>query len=234
LSLLESEADPSPAAQERVALLGFDPACRYRAAIVLVPEEIPLGREGFLRRDAVAQNVRTFLKADGAGQLVSMVLDRVPVLVPESLNLDALLRSLGDESLSIVAGRAYAGAAGVRASYREAVSLVSYSNRKAVCNFDDVLVPRVIGGDRDARRTFVDDVLVPLRSQRGGEALAEAVLGLARHGFRMRETADTLNIHPNTLRYRLNRASEVLGVRFDDPDVRFELQLAARIVEFDR
>lgn len=233
LSLLESDNDPAPAALERVQLLGFDLTCRYRAAIVILPEEVPLGRAGMLRRDRVAGQLRSFLKSHGAGQLVSVVLDKVPVLVPEAISLDALLDTLDDESLSIVAGRAYAGAAGARASYREALSLVDYHNRKRTCNFDDVLVPRVIGGDPEARKTFVDDVLLPLLSQRGGKALAQAVLELARRGFRMRETADALRIHPNTLRYRLNRASEVLGVRFDDPDVRFELQLAARIVEFD-
>jgi DNA-binding PucR family transcriptional regulator len=58
-----------------------------------------------------------------------------------------------------------------------------------------------------------------------------AVLELARSGFRMRDTAETLGIHPNTLRYRLARASEALGQRFDDEDVRFNLQLAARLLD---
>ena len=102
-----------------------------------------------------------------------------------------------------------------------------------MCTFDDVLVPRVIRGDADARRTFVTDLLTPLLSQRGGRALAAAILGLARNGFRMKETAAALGIHTNTLRYRLNRASEALGLRFDDPEVRFELQLAGRLFEFE-
>jgi purine catabolism regulator len=233
LSLLESESDPTPAAQERVRLLGFDPERAYRVAIVLLPEEMPLGREGFLRRDRVAQRAREFLKRYGAQRLVSAVLNRVPLLLPEGVTLDAILGALNDGSLTIVAGRTYRGTAGARRSYREALSLIGHRNRKAACNFDDVLVPRVIGGDAEARRTFMHDLLVPLLSQRGGTGLAQAVLGLARSGFRMRETAHALGIHPNTLRYRLNRAAEILGLRFDEPETRFALQLVARLLEFD-
>lgn len=233
LSLLESENDTAPAAAERARLLGFDPARAYRAAIVLLPEDMPLGREGFLRRDRLAQRAREVLKRSGAEQLVSVVLNRVPILLPENVSLDAMLAGLNDESLSIVAGRAYRGAAGARRSYREALSLIHHRNRKAACNFDDVLVPRVISGDVEARRTFLNDLLAPLLSRRGGKALADAVLGLARNGFRMRETAHALGIHPNTLRYRLNRAAEILDLRLDQADVRFSLQLAARLLEFD-
>jgi purine catabolism regulator len=233
LSLLESESDPTPAAQERVRLLGFDPDRAYRVAIVLLPEEMPLGREGFLRRDRVAQRAREILKDCGAEQLVSVALNRVPLLLPEKLTLEAVLAAFRDDSLSIVAGRAYLGVAGARRSYREAVSLIRHRNRKPACSFDDVLVPRVISGDAEARRTFMNDLLVPLLSQRGGNALAGAVLGLARSGFRMGEAARTLGIHQNTLRYRLNRAAEVLDLQFDEPEVRFALQLAARLLEFE-
>ena len=46
----------------------------------------------------------------------------------------------------------------------------------------------------------------------------------------VRAAADDLHIHPNTLRYRIRRASEILGMSLDDPDVRLllEIQLLAR------
>ena len=94
-------------------------------------------------------------------------------------------------------------------------------------------VSRVISGDEEARRTFVDDLLGPLRAQRAGGALVAAVLELARSGFRMRETAMALGIHPNTLRYRLARAGEILKIRSDDPEARFQLQLVARLLDID-
>ncbi|HZY99350.1 MAG TPA: PucR family transcriptional regulator ligand-binding domain-containing protein, partial [Candidatus Baltobacteraceae bacterium] len=199
LSLLESDGELTPAALERVRLLGFDPEKTYRAAIAVLPEEMPLGREGFLRRDGVASRVREALRTYGADQLVSVVLDRVPFLAPEQVDAGALAAAL-DPEVSVVTGRAHRGVEGARASYREALSLLRYRKRPRVCAFDDVLVPRVIGGDLEARRTFIDDLLTPLLEQRGGKNLADAVLALARNGFAMRETANALGIHTNTLR----------------------------------
>jgi purine catabolism regulator len=238
LALLESEEDaldgPESASRlERVRLLGFDPTKRYRVGIVVVPEAESFAREGIARRDRVAECVREALKRNGAGALVSAVLNRVPFLLPEAASLEAVVSACRDARLSFVAGRAYSGAAGVRRSYREALSLLRYRNRPAVCRFDDVLVPRVIGGDRDARRTFVEDRIGPLLAQRGGSGLVAALVAFARSGFRLREGASALGIHANTLRYRLNRISETLGLQLGEPDVRFELQLLVRILELD-
>jgi purine catabolism regulator len=233
LSLLESEPNQTASEEERVRLLGFDPETEYRAAIVVLPEELPLDRDGYLRRDRIAQRVREALRANGGEQLVSVSANRVPFLLPDGIEIGAIVRSFGDNNLSVVVGRPRRGVAGARKSYREALSLIRYRNRGLVCEFDDVMVPRVISGDDEARRTFVDDLLGPLRAQRAGTALVAAVLELARSGFRMRETATALGIHPNTLRYRLARAGEILKVRFDDPEVRFQLQLVARLLEID-
>ncbi len=231
LSLLESDREPSASAEERVRLLGFDPQRSYRAAILLLPEETPLGRESFLRRDALAGRVRELLSRTGAAELVSVMLDRVPFLVPEEFALADVLAALGEEDLALVAGRAHRGTQGARRSYREAISLIGYRNRARLCEYDRVLVPRVIAGDAEARKAFLERLLEPLLQQRGGKALAGAVLEFARAGFRMREASERLGIHANTLRYRLARAADALGLRFDDTEVRFELQLAARLLE---
>jgi DNA-binding PucR family transcriptional regulator len=37
-----------------------------------------------------------------------------------------------------------------------------------------------------------------------------------------------MQVHPQTARYRIARLREVLGDQLDDPDARFELQLALR------
>jgi DNA-binding PucR family transcriptional regulator len=41
----------------------------------------------------------------------------------------------------------------------------------------------------------------------------------------VRAAADDLHIHPNTLRYRVRRAEEILGMSLDDPDSRLLLQI---------
>jgi DNA-binding PucR family transcriptional regulator len=40
--------------------------------------------------------------------------------------------------------------------------------------------------------------------------------------------AKALHVHPQTVRYRLARLRELFGARLDDPDARFELELALR------
>jgi len=47
----------------------------------------------------------------------------------------------------------------------------------------------------------------------------------------LKPAAAALGIHINTLRYRLARIEELLGVRLDDVDARFLLELAVRLVE---
>jgi sugar diacid utilization regulator len=40
--------------------------------------------------------------------------------------------------------------------------------------------------------------------------------------------AETLHVHPQTVRYRVGQLRELFGERLEDPDSRFELQLAVR------
>ncbi len=40
--------------------------------------------------------------------------------------------------------------------------------------------------------------------------------------------AAEMNVHPQTARYRAARLRELLGDQLDDPDARFELELALR------
>lgn len=51
---------------------------------------------------------------------------------------------------------------------------------------------------------------------------------LERQG-RIDETARALEIHPQTVRYRLGQLREVFGTALDDADARFELELALRV-----
>jgi hypothetical protein len=46
---------------------------------------------------------------------------------------------------------------------------------------------------------------------------------------RVDETARALEVHPQTVRYRLNQLREAFGSALDDPEARFELALALRV-----
>ena len=51
---------------------------------------------------------------------------------------------------------------------------------------------------------------------------------MAAHRGRTEAVAKALHVHPQTVRYRLARLRELFGPRLDDPDARFELELALR------
>ncbi len=231
LSLLEAETDDAQAV-ERARLLGFDPDGRHRVGIAVIPEPLPLSRDAFLRRERVGAMLRARLEAAGARPLLTAQLNHVAFLVPDGIPLAGVVHGLGEEGVGVVLGRAYRGTHGARRSYREAQSLLNYRKDAAILTFEEALVPRVLMGDASARDSFIDELFGSLKARKGGATLREALLALARTGFNFKETAVQLTIHPNTLRYRLTNAAETTHLDLEDPEVRFRLQLAVRLLEF--
>lgn len=72
--------------------------------------------------------------------------------------------------------------------------------------------------------------LAPLRdlTERGRERMHETALAYVRHHGNAVAMAAELHVHPQTARYRIARLRELLGETLDDPDARFELELALR------
>ncbi len=58
--------------------------------------------------------------------------------------------------------------------------------------------------------------------------LEATLLAWLRHAGGVPAAAAELGVHPQTVRYRLGRLRELLGGALDDPDARFELELALR------
>jgi purine catabolism regulator len=229
LSLLEAPG-ASPRTLERALLLGFDPEVAYRVAIAVLEEPLPLGRDGVLRREALTERLRRALVACGVQRpMLGASLNRIPFLVPENVALEEIADAIDDPGVRIVAGQPHTGTGGVSAGYGEAQFLIEFGGSERVLRYEDVLVPRVLLGDAAARDAFLKSFFAPLEGRRGGAALREALLSYAHEGFAFRKTADALGIHPNTLRYRLERASEAIGIALDDAETRFRLQLAARL-----
>ena len=81
-------------------------------------------------------------------------------------------------------------------------------------------------------REFVEEWLGPLQRQeaqgRASAPLVATVEALAGASWSPRAAARRLNVHVNTLLYRLQRVRELTGRDLDDPDVRLALTLALR------
>jgi DNA-binding PucR family transcriptional regulator len=81
---------------------------------------------------------------------------------------------------------------------------------------------------------LVRDRLAPLDALGPGPRarLAETLEAWLAEQGRPQAVAARLDVHPQTVRYRLGRLRQVLGPALDDPDARFELDLALRTRAF--
>ena len=77
---------------------------------------------------------------------------------------------------------------------------------------------------------LADERLAPLEAETEASRtrLADTLLAWLRHDGQVAATAAELGVHAQTVRYRLGRLRERFGTALDDPDARFELQLALR------
>jgi hypothetical protein len=74
----------------------------------------------------------------------------------------------------------------------------------------DLLPERALDGDETARASLITEVYEPLL--RGGSALLDTVMTYLEQGNSLEATARLLFVHPNTVRYRLRRVTELTGI----------------------
>lgn len=66
-------------------------------------------------------------------------------------------------------------------------------------------------------------------TERARERMRETALAYVRHHGNAVAMAAELHVHPQTARYRIARLRELFGEELDDPDARFELEIALRV-----
>ncbi len=81
----------------------------------------------------------------------------------------------------------------------------------------------LVGRISDRRLAALDSL-----TEKARERMRETALAYVRHGGNSVAMAAALHVHPQTARYRVARLRELLGDQLDDPDARFELQIALR------
>jgi hypothetical protein len=95
---------------------------------------------------------------------------------------------------------------------------------------DDHLAELIVHGDPGLARELAESRLEPLRERTPGsrERLLETLRAWLDHQGNVPRVADELQVHPQTVRYRLGQLHELFGERLDEPEARFELTLALR------
>jgi hypothetical protein len=121
------------------------------------------------------------------------------------------------DSLVEAAGPARAALAGLR-------SAAGWPDAPRPVPATALLAERALDGDESARLELIERVYQPLH--RGGAALLDTVITYLEQGNSLEATARMLFVHPNTVRYRLRRASELTGFNPGDGRGGFVIWLA--------
>lgn len=117
----------------------------------------------------------------------------------------------------------------VHASYTRASHALTLVTRPAtVIDTDDLLVELVVHADPDALRDLRSRALAPLASLRPtvADRLAETLRSWLIHQGRRNDVAADLDIHAQTVRYRMGQIRELFGAQLDSPRGTAELFLA--------
>lgn len=138
-------------------------------------------------------------------------------------------------AVQVAYGRIAVGAAGVAAGYREARIALELSGRvpvPEVCGYEELRVFAAVEAAANSMqgREFAAEVLEPLRRVDGQTGnLEEVVLAYIAESGNLNAAARRLQLHRNTMLYKLERASRALQMDVRSSETQFTVWLAHRI-----
>jgi PucR family transcriptional regulator, purine catabolism regulatory protein len=214
-SLVEGTFDAKPSTFERARLLGWN-------------------EEGFARREVNALNLRRAIVSKKNTALMSLSANQVHALVPEQIDVAWLWAELaaGRSALGVI--DPHVGVDGMRTAGHEIADLMEHVRPGRVHLYGEAIFPRVLSGDPAARRQFVDRLFGAMGSDKRSQNLIETALALADEEFNLQAAADRLGVHISTLRYRLDKLSDVMGLDLTTVEGRFRLQFGVRLFLAER
>ncbi|QFG25030.1 helix-turn-helix domain-containing protein [Actinomadura sp. WMMB 499] len=226
---------------------GFDVDGHFAVHVVSASALLPLGRD-HLRRKLAAARIAQATEPDGTtltaaiGSTIVAIRQLAASGDPAAERQEAgrfarrlrrrLVPALG-EDVRVTHGRPGQGAAGVAAGYYEArlaMGLSWHTGADSVCGYDDLRVfaaLKEVAGSAEGR-TFAAETLAPLR-QAGGGDLEPIVLAYIKAAGNLNAAARSLNLHRNTMLYKLDRASRALRMDIRTADAQFMFWLAHHI-----
>lgn len=164
-----------------------------------------------------------------------------PELAETALQVKERIRQMiPDITVSIGIGRVCAGIEDIKHSYREARRAIFIARKfgkiDQVIDYESLGAYKILFSIRDDQdlKQFVDQVLGPVIEYDRGKNNSVLIDTLNRYlnaNCNNQKTADSLFIHLNTLKYRLQKIQNVAGVDLNDPEIRLNLQLALKVLE---
>ncbi|WP_459717650.1 PucR family transcriptional regulator [Actinophytocola sp. KF-1] len=148
--------------------------------------------------------------------------------------LEKMTASFGDGP--VVAGPTVANIADAHRSSVEALSglraVVAWPSAPRPVRSTDLLPERALAGDPEAEWQLIDQIARPL--EEAGGALLETVETYLEVGGVLETCARLLFVHPNTVRYRLRKATEITGHNANLPRDALVLRIALAVGRLSR
>jgi len=148
--------------------------------------------------------------------------------------LKKMSASFGDGP--VVAGPTVANIADAHRSSAEALSglraVVAWPAAPRPVRSTDLLPERALAGDPEAEWQLIDQIARPL--EKAGGALLETVETYLEAGGVLETCARLLFVHPNTVRYRLRKATEITGHNANLPRDALVLRIALAVGRLSR
>ncbi len=225
-SILSGEHEEELAS--RIAALGWRAGGSVAALIGVAT--VPVDQDG-LRRIARKNSADVLIGVHGNRLIV--VIGRIEHETPNEAELPSFMKIA--ESLDsyfgtgpMVLGPEVASVAEANRSAKAALAgfavVKTWQKAARPINAEDLLAERSLAGDMLAKQTLVENIYRPL-SQNSPELL-ETLSAYLDTGRSLESTARELFVHPNTVRYRLKRISEIIGWDATGSREAFVLQVA--------
>lgn len=217
--------------RELVALLLGDPpadAADLTAAARAASWDVPVGLAALACPEDALSRVARRLPPEA---LTTVVDGEGCLLLPDPEGpgrADALARAAAEAPLAL--GPTVAPSAAAE-SWALALSLLrSGIDGAPLLRVDDHLAALLLFESRDLAGRIAARRLAPLAdlTPKARARMRETALAHLRHDGNAVAMAAEMHVHPQTARYRIARLRELLGAQLDDPDARFELELALR------
>lgn len=255
--LLLGRTQDEQVARERAMRLGYDPQTTYRVLVLVAQqgddsgeEPLALGDERpetIARRRRLLESLAELCARRAPLAFAALREDELVVLVPERDDPAALGRTavgraaalLTEWRVTVGVGGTCGSASAIARSYAQARRALETAQRfgrqgEVVC-FEDLGLYRLLFhvSDPAELRGFVEQVLGPLLDydRRHNADFVRTLATFLLHNGNLQATARELNLHVNSVAYRLQRIQSIAGLDLEQAEDRLLAQVALKIVD---
>lgn len=220
--------DAEEALLSRAAALGWDLAANATALVGPAPSDDPPTVVHEVRAHAAKADRPVLLGVQGS-RLVIVVSGPTEGSAKNEQVLHTFTGAFGDGP--VVAGPTVPRLGQAHISASEALSglraVIGWPGAPRPVRARDLLPERALAGDAEAERQLIEEIARPLEN--AGAAVEETVAAYLESGGVLEACARTLYVHPNTVRYRLKRATEITGRNPSQPRDALVLRIALTV-----